>query len=697
MLVGVDIGGTFTDLCSSVDGRLRVHKVPSTPRDPAQAMLAGLAALSPEGLEVIARISHGSTVATNAILERKGARTALIATGGYRDILAIGRQNRPQLYALQPQLPPPLIPRRWCYEVPERLDHSGAVLVPLDMDALDRVLDDLAVQRIEAVAVCFLYSYLNPAHERAVRARILARGLLSEDQIALSSEVLPEFREYERASTVALEAYVRPAMSRYLHSLESRLPATTVLRVIKSDGGIVSARRARRQAVHTALSGPAAGAIGGFMLAQMAGYDHAITVDIGGTSTDVGLCPGKLVRRAESEIGGLPLRTRLLDIETIGAGGGSIARLDAGGALVVGPQSAGADPGPIVYGQGGQQLTVTDANTLLGRLDAPHFLGGAMALYPELAGPPLERLGTAMGRDAESAALGIVRVANVNIDRALRRVSVARGHDPRDFTLVAFGGAGPLHACEVAEGLQIPRVLVPRYPGVLCALGLLMADVALERSRAVLQVVSPALTRALRAELDEMLALAHDDLTEEGIEDEAMAYLPLVDARYRGQSYELAMSFTEDLEAAFHEAHARAYGHAMPGRPVEVVNLRLQASGIVRKPALLPEATVESDGSAALLGRKRVVCAGGPAEIDLYARARLAPGARFTGPALVVQMDSTVYVPPGWHARVDGYRNVILERTWHSSPVSHGTGDVPQREIGAPGNSRGSWIGTRCP
>jgi N-methylhydantoinase A len=662
MLVGVDIGGTFTDLCASVDGQLHVHKVPSTPRDPAQAMLAGLAALSPEGLEAIARVSHGSTVATNAILERKGARTALITTKGYRDILAIGRQNRPQLYALQPRLPPPLIPRRWCYEVPERLDHNGAVLTPLDPDALDRVLDDLATQRIEAVAVCFLYSYLNPAHERAVRARILARRLLSEDQIALSSEVLPEYREYERASTVALEAYVRPVMSRYLHHLERRLPAATTLRVIKSDGGIVSARRARRQAVHTALSGPAAGAIGGFTLAQMAGYDHAITVDMGGTSTDVGLCPGRLVRRAESEIGGLPLRTRLLDIETIGAGGGSIARLDAGGALVVGPQSAGADPGPIVYGQGGQQLTVTDANTLLGRIDAAHFLGGAMALYAETAVPPLEQLGAAMGTDAEGAALGIVRVANVNIDRALRRVSVARGHDPRDFTLAAFGGAGPLHACEVAEGLQIPRVLVPRYPGVLCALGLLMTDVALERSRAVLQLVSPALARALRTALDEMLALAHDDLSAEGIEEAAMAYQPLVDARYRGQSYELAIPFTEDLEATFHDAHARAYGHAMPGRPVEVVNLRLQATGAVRKPTLRPEAVVESDGNAARLGHKRVVCAGGPAEVDLYARERLAPGARLAGPALVVQMDSTVYVPPGWRACVDGYRNLILER-----------------------------------
>jgi N-methylhydantoinase A len=662
MLVGVDIGGTFTDICASVDGRLRVHKVPSTPHDPAQAMLAGLAGLGPSGLAAITRVSHGSTVATNAILEHKGARTALITTAGYRDILAIGRQNRPVLYALQPQLPLPLVPRRWCYEVPERLDHNGMVLTPLDADALDRVIDDLAAQSIEAVAVCFLYSYLNPAHERAVRDRILACGLLDSDQIALSSEVLPEFREYERASTVALEAYVRPVMSRYLHHLEDELPASTTLRVIKSDGGIVSARRARQQAVHTALSGPAAGAIGGFALAQLAGYARAITIDMGGTSTDVGLWPGGLVRRAESEIGGLPLRTRLLDIETIGAGGGSIARLDTGRALLVGPQSAGADPGPIVYGQGGQEPTVTDANTLLGRLDPAHFLGGAMPIYPEQARLPLAQLGAWMGSDAEGAALGIVRVANVNIDRALRRVSVARGHDPREFTLVAFGGAGPLHACEVAEGLQIPRVLVPRYPGVLCALGLLMADVAIERSRAVLQIVSPELEQALLAAMDEMLALAHDDLREEGIDERAMTFLPLVDARYRGQSYELTIPYGEDIEGSYHRAHLQAYGHAMPDRPVEVVNLRLQAIGTVAKPALTAEPEVEDNGREALLGTRRVVCGGGPIEVSLYARDQLAPGARFRGPALVVQMDSTTYVPPRWHAHVDGYRNLILER-----------------------------------
>src|SRR5690606_6374608 len=377
------------------------------PDDPARAMLDGLAAVSGD-IEAIARVSHGSTVATNAILERKGAKSALITTKGFRDLLFIGRQNRPVLYALQPQLPPPLIPREHCYEVPERLDYRSEVLTPLDMNALDKVLDAIEREGIEAVAVCFLYSYVNPAHEQAVRQRMLERGILSESQIALSSDVLPEFREYERASTVALEAYVRPVISRYLSNLEASLPKTTGLRVMKSDGGIVSARRARERAILMALSGPAAGVIGAFYIAQMAGYDHIITLDMGGTSTDVALCPGVPTRRAESEIDGLPLRTRMIDIETVGAGGGSIARLDSGGALRVGPESAGANPGPIVYGRGGKQITVSDANAVLGRLDAEHFLGGTMPLHLEAASAALEALGASMRMSAVEAALGVI-------------------------------------------------------------------------------------------------------------------------------------------------------------------------------------------------------------------------------------------------------------------------------------------------
>lgn len=661
-LVGVDIGGTFTDLVISVDGRLKIHKLLSTPPNPAEAMLAGLETITPGGLEALTRVSHGSTVATNAILERKGAKTALLTTQGFRDVLFIGRQHRPDLYALQPQLPPPLIPRRWCYEVPERLDYTGAVLKPLDMTALDSVLDAMEQQGIESLAVCFLYSYVNSDHEQAVKQRILECGLLAEWQIALSCEVLPEFREYERASTVALDAYVRPVMSRYITRLEQELPQQTALRIMKSDGGVMSAARVRQQAIQTALSGPAAGVIGAFHVAKLAGYDHIITLDIGGTSTDVALCPGEPVRRPESEIDGLPLRIRLLDIETIGAGGGSIARLDAGGALRVGPESAGSAPGPICYGRGGEQVTVSDANAVLGRLDPDHFLGGGMTLHAEDARAAAAQLGAQMNRSAEEAALGILNIANVNIDRAMRRVSVARGYDPRDFTLVAFGGAGPLHACDVAERLEIPRVLVPRYPGVLCAFGLLMADVELDYSRSILEANTEETRANLDALLDEMMQQASGDLQQEGLSEQQMHFHPLVDLRYQGQAYELNVPYIQGEEPAslaqrFHDAHARTYGHAMPERVVEVVNLRLRAMGAVEKPLL--EAEQVHPHTAEPSGQK---LSGDGLTLNLYERESLMPGAQLSGAALVFQFDSTVYIAPGWSARMDGYRNLIVER-----------------------------------
>lgn len=649
MFAGVDIGGTFTDLVLSIDGTLRIHKLLSTPGNPAEAMLNGLAAV---GALAGARVAHGSTVATNAILERKGARTALITTRGFRDILAIGRQNRPVLYALQPQLPPPLIPTKWCYEVPERLDHTGAELEPLDREVLDAVLDQMALERIESVAVCFLYSYVNPAHEWAVRDRLLERGVLQAWQISLSSDVLPQFREYERASTVALDAYVRPVMSRYLSRLEEALPKQSRLLVMKSDGGVVSSGTAREQAVQTALSGPAAGVIGAFHVAQLAGFDHIITLDMGGTSTDVALCPGLPARRSDAEIDGLPLQIRVIDIETIGAGGGSIARLDAGGALRVGPESAGADPGPIVYGRGGQQITVSDANALLGRLDPEHFLGGQMALDLDSASKAMRKLAKKMNRSVEEAAQGVIDVANVNIDRAVRRVSIARGYDPRDFTLMAFGGAGPLHACAIADRLEMPRVLIPRYPGVLCAFGLLVADVLRDYSQTVLQTVTAGALTGVRDLFKTMMGQARSDLRHEGIAAAGMTFVPSLDMRYVGQSFELNVPFGEDIIGAFHAAHESRYGHAMHDRTVEVVNVRLQAIGAVEKPILEPEPARAHQ--AAPMQEKH--------GIQMYDREALLPGARLAGPALVFQLDSTTYIAPGWAAYVDGYRNLILER-----------------------------------
>ena len=651
MLAGVDIGGTFTDLVLGVDGQLRIHKLPSTPANPAAAMLAGLQALN---VAPDARISHGTTVATNAILERVGPRAALITTAGFRDLLHIGRQNRPDLYALQPALPPPLIPRERCFEVPERLDFRGEVLLPLDRDALDRVLDSLAAQQIESLAVCLLYSFLNPAHELAIRERVLQRGLLQPRQISLSSEVLPEFREFERASTVALEAWLRPVMAAYLQQLETALPDSARLLVMKSDGGVSSAGEVRRQALQTVLSGPAAGVIGASWLAGLAGHENIITLDMGGTSTDVALCPGSPARRSDAEIDGMPLRIRVLDIETIGAGGGSLVRLDAGGALRVGPQSAGAVPGPIIYNRGGRQLTVSDAYALLGRLDPQHFLGGEMTLRLAPARAAMAQLATAMQLSPEGAARGVIDVAAANIDRALRRVSIARGHDPRDFTLMAFGGAGPLHACDVAERLEMRRVLIPRWPGVLCAFGLLVADVLRESSQSVLAPLSPQTLQQLRERLTDMMTRARAQLARESIPDAAMRFHALLDLRYAGQSWELTLPFGEDPAAAFHSAHERAYGHRLPQRPVEVVNLRLQAIGLVEKPRLAPDPERAQHPAPRLRQR---------AGIAHYERERLLPGMSIAGPALVLQLDSTVWVAPHWVATVDAWHNLLLEHT----------------------------------
>lgn len=645
MIVGVDIGGTFTDLVLSDGESLHIHKLLSTPRNPAQAMLEGLATMGDLG--AYQRIAHGSTVATNAILERKGARCALITTEGFRDILLIGRQNRPGLYELQPRIAPPLIPRELCYEVPERLDHRGEVLRPLDLEALDRVVDEIERQDVESVAVALLYSHVDGTHERVIRDRIVARGRLSPDQIALSSEVLPEFREYERASTAALEAYVRPVMSRYLGELERALPAGT-LRVMKSDGGVISARAGSKQAILTALSGPAAGVIGAFQLATQAGFDQIITLDMGGTSTDVALCPGVPVRRGESEIDGLPLRTRVIDIETVGAGGGSIARLDSGGVLRVGPESAGADPGPIIYGRGGTQLTVSDANAILGRLMGEYFLGGTMRLHLDSAHAALEDLAAKMSLSVNDAAAGIIRLANINIDRAIRRVSIARGYDPRRFSLFAFGGAGGLHACKVAEGLGIPRVIIPRYPGVMCALGLLVADVSVDYSRSVLGMSSISLMLAF----DQMLTQAHQDMLAEGFTPDQVMFAPQIDARYVGQAYELTVPYSISYTQAFHQAHEERYGYALPDRPVEAVTARVQVVGMVEKPTFAREPV--SDVTVQPIRKS--------AELTYYDRDMLYPGARFVGGAAVVQADSSTYIPVGWAAYVDTYFNLILEK-----------------------------------
>ncbi|WP_457652560.1 hydantoinase/oxoprolinase family protein [Rhodocaloribacter sp.] len=677
--VGIDVGGTFTDFVWLDDGRLTVHKGPTTPRDQSRAIVEGLDAL---GVAGDAAVVHGTTVATNALLERRGARTALLTTEGFADVLAVGRQNRPHLYRLSQRRPPPLVPAARRFEAPERLDAHGRTLTPLDEDAVARVAERLAAEGIESLAVVFLFSFQNPAHER--RAAGIIRARCPGVMLSLSSEILPEYREYERTATTVVNAYVQPLVARYLARLDEALGARAAAqgrppgtcRVMQSNGGAIGLRQAAAQAARLVLSGPAGGVVGAFALARQALNTETpaiITFDMGGTSTDVALCPGAMPHTSESVIAGLPLRLPTIDIHTVGAGGGSIAHVDAGGVLRVGPESAGADPGPVCYGRGGERPTVTDANLVLGRLHPDRFLGGsdAVRLDASAARDALARLGRRLGLSPEAAALGVLRVANATMERALRRVSVERGHDPRAHTLVPFGGAGPLHACDLADALGIRRVFVPPHPGVLSALGLLMADVVYDASHAVLRPAAALLEdpTPLREAADALGASVRDVLRKDGFE--AVALDLRLDLRYAGQSYELDVPLGAPLSgasvaravAAFHAAHEKRYGHARADAPVEVVTLRVRGTAPGTPPDLPAEPPADADASVARLDPSPVWFGGdAPVRTPGYDRDRLRHGHRFEGPAIVFQYDTTLVVPPGWRVRVDAWRNLWVER-----------------------------------
>ncbi|MDX1546330.1 MAG: hydantoinase/oxoprolinase family protein, partial [Rhodothermales bacterium] len=603
-LVGIDVGGTFTDFVWLVDGRIEVHKQATTPADQSRAIGEGLRVL---GVGAHAGVVHGTTVATNALLERRGARTALLTTRGFADVLALGRQHRPALYGLAQHRPPPLVPRTARLEADERLDAEGRVLRPLDEDGVRALAAHLAEEDIESLAVVFLFSFRDPSHER--RAAEIIRARLPALPISLSSEILPEYREYERTATTVINAYVQPLVSRYLDRLGSVLGSRPAS-VMQSNGGVIGLAQASAQAARLVLSGPAGGVVGAFGLVQQATGEATpavLTFDMGGTSTDVALCPGRIPHTAEGEAAGLPLRLPSTEIHTVGAGGGSLARVDAGGVLRVGPESAGAEPGPACYGRGGTEATVTDANVVLGRLVPDHFLGGSEALRIDAAAAraALARLGGPLGASPEAAALGVLRVANATMERALRRVSVERGHDPRGHVFVPFGGAGPLHACDLAAALGIRHLLVPPHPGVLSALGLLMADVVFDAAHALLRPVRALLDdpEPLQARARALADRVRRVLAREG--DAAPVLEALLAVRYAGQSYELevpvdlpptAPALARAL-AAFHDAHTQRYGYAAAERPAEVVSVRVRG----RLPGAqlrVPEAPAAGPGAA---------------------------------------------------------------------------------------------------
>lgn len=675
-ILGIDIGGTFTDFVLLREGRVRIYKTLSTPDDPARALLQGV-----DTLGAPATIVHGTTVATNALLERRGAATALITTDGFGDMLVIGRGQRPALYDLNVTRPDPPVPDAWRFELVERMLADGRVLTPLGDDELARLVDWLATQPVESVAICLVHSYANPLHEERVAATLEQAAHASQRRLFISAShrILPEPREYERASTTVVNAYVSPVLGRYLDRLGPALTDRGVrsVRIMASDGGSMGLVTARELAARTTLSGPAGGIVGAYTVAQRAGFTRIITFDMGGTSTDVALINGALPLTSESHVGGLPVRLPSLDIHTVGAGGGSIARVDAGGALRVGPQSAGADPGPACYGRG-TLPTVTDANLLLGRLQADHFLGGRMTLDVERARAAFMALardlfGTQNPGDEQRAALGVVRVANALMERAIRAISVERGDDPRDCALVAFGGAGPLHAAHLADALGIRTVLAPRYPGVLSALGMIAADVTRESSRALLITLDMLDLATLAAHIAALADEALAALAADGEDPHGCRIECFLDLRYVGQSYELSTPLPEtwasspmpliELAEQFHALHERRYGHAMRERRIEAVTLRVRAVSPRRTIDIAPEGLPPRTISLTPRAVVQAALTGDTATLEpapLYERDDLRPDDTIDGPAIIAQFDATTIVPPGWRVVVDADLNLLM-------------------------------------
>ncbi len=666
--MAIDTGGTFTDCVWVQHGRVRTLKVFSTPADPSQAIVAALNKIGPGPFLLL----HGTTVGTNTLLERKGARVAFVTTQGFEDSIEIGRQARPRLYDFFFDRVPPLVPADARFGVPERTASDGEILECPSPAQLRELLRAIAAQHPQAIAVSLLFAFANPGNERAVAEALRALGV----PLSLSHVILPEFREYERASTVVVNAYLQPVMERYLEKLENRIVANGSrgagsIFVMQSSGGITSLASAGREPVRTVLSGPAGGVVGASAMARRSGCDRIITFDMGGTSTDVALVDGDPRAGTEGEVAGLPVRVPMLDIHTVGAGGGSIARFDAGGALRVGPESAGADPGPICYGRG-EQPTVTDANLLLGRLPAHNFLGGEFVLDTErtrrLVQEWLRRNRSSL--TLEQFAAGVVRVVNATMEKAIRVVSIERGYDPREFALVAFGGAGGMHACELARALSIPRVLVPELPGALSAFGILVSDVVKDYSVTVLWRVAGGAKlpwKRLQDRFDGLRRAAVQDFRREGWTG-TIAYRPTVDVRYRGQGYELNVPFTPQLLADFHAEHQRRYGYSHPPREVEIVTLRLRARLRSPQSALARRRAVARAASVAPPHRAPVLFDGKALPTYIYERPALAPLRRHPGPAVIAEYSATTVVPPGMRFQVDRAGNLVIE----TAPVAGG-------------------------
>ena len=675
--IGVDIGGTFTDIVALDDlGRLTLAKVPSTPKnlldgiDAAVTRVLTLGGARPADVE---RFLHGTTVATNAVLERKGAVTAILSTEGFEDVLELGRMKRSRMYdlAMDPETPNFLAPRRRRFGIRERLTAKGEVLVPLDEAQVRAAVDQLRRQGVQAIAVCYLFSFVNPAHER--RTREICTDVAPEISVSLSSDVDPTFREYERLCVTAFDAYLGPVVKRYLAGLADRLRSLGVRSVpliMRSRGGIVSAALAAEQPVTLFLSGPAGGVIGAASAAERSSVRDFVSLDMGGTSNDVAVVRGGApLLAAEGVIGSYPVRTPMVDVNTIGAGGGSIAWIDAAGGLRVGPRSAGAEPGPACYGRGGDEATVTDASVLLGYLNAKQFAGGTMTLDVSAAERALQALGDKLGLDAVAAAAGIHRVVNARMADQIRLVTIKRGYDPRQFSLVVLGGAGPVHGAALAQEMGLADVLVPEAPGVLAAFGLLAAAIEHQHARTLQARTDAADLDAVNRCLAELDTAGRARMRAEGVPPVEVRVNYAADMRYVGQAYELEVPIGAPMDreripevvAAFHTVHERVYGYARPAQTVEFVNFRAVHTYPLPRPVVQPAARAHGTLAAARVGER-------PAYFDgfvptaIYERVRLPLGARIDGPAIIEQLDTTTVIPPGVSASVDDAGNLRLRR-----------------------------------
>jgi N-methylhydantoinase A len=667
--IAIDSGGTFTDCVWLQDSTLRILKVFSTPADPAAAIAGAIQKISSannDGKEIV--VLHGTTVGTNTLLQRKGARVAFVTTAGFEDSIEIGRQHRPKLYDFFFEKDPALASSDLRFGVDERTSAEGVVLRAPGPKSLELLAERIGEQKPQAIAISLLFSFTNPANEKAVAAA-LARLKLP---LSISHLILPEFREYERASTVLVNAYLQPIMQSYLQKLQDRAcdgGKTARIFVMQSSGGITALSTAAEQPVRTVLSGPAGGIVGAAAVAHRSGFDRIITFDMGGTSSDVALVDGQPTTTNEADVAGLPVRVPVLDIHTVGAGGGSVARFDAGGALRVGPESAGADPGPICYGKG-ERPTVTDANLLLGRLPADQFLGGDFQLdlprTQKLVTKWLKENGSKLS--LEQFAAGVIRVVNANMEKAVRVVSIERGHDPRQFALVAFGGAGAMHACELAHALRIPRVIVPAYPGALSALGILISDVVKDHSRTVLLRVPPDSKlnkkgrQNLSAKLDPIFAELKSGIAAELSKEEWQGralFEPSCDLRYRGQGYELNLAYGAGLLEHFHVEHKRRYGYSSPEREVEIVTVRMR--GRVASPEKLSRMKIQEEQGLLKSAIAMVYFGGKKHRTQVVPRYSIMPGKRHRGPAIITEYSATTAIPPGLFYSKDQAGNLVIE------------------------------------